>query len=109
VGESPAEHLPPRASSVRLPGGDDLPRAGRLLASGLYETDAGPLAVNLVSEKESDNTLAPAGETAPAGEAPGASAGTGPRVRETGLAGALAALGSLLLAAEWIVSASRGG
>jgi hypothetical protein len=59
--------------------------------------------VNLVSERESDNRLAPPGAE-PATES-GSSARSA--ISVTDLAGALAALACVLVAAEWIVSAGR--
>jgi hypothetical protein len=104
VGDEPGEHLPPDVAAVRLPGGREVPRGGRLLVSGLYLAGQTPLAVNLVSERESDNRVAPEETARPVGVEATALAG---RIDETDLAGVLAALGVALLAAEWLVSARR--
>ncbi len=106
VGESPRQYMPPETATARLPGGREVTREGRLMEAGLYRAGETPLAVNLVSERESDNRIAQvrtAGERASADAKTAAAA----RVRALDLAGALAALACMLLAAEWIVSARR--
>ena len=104
VGESPARHLPLEVATARLPGGREVHRDARLLEAGLYSYEpGGALAVSLVSERESDNRLAPPGADRAAEPGPsGRSA-----ISVTDLAGALAALACALVAAEWIVSARR--
>ncbi len=103
VGDSAARHLPPEVTTVRLPGGGELPAGAALVESGLYRAGGGSLAVNLVSSRESDNRL---GRAAPAGPQEGL-APAAARFSEKDLAGALAALALALLATEWIVSARR--
>ena len=105
VGESPARLLAPDVAAVRLPGGRDVPRGGRPLRSGLYRGDGALLAVNLVSEAESDNRPAAARALAEVGARPPAM-GTD-SVDGWGLAAALAAVAIALVAAEWVVSARR--
>ena len=120
VGESAAGHLPPGARTVVLPGGTERPPEARLVAAGLYSVRSakgprgdgrGLLAVNLVSEAESDNRLA--GERTTGTKEPAASPPAGKealparRVTARDLAGAAAAIGLVLLAAEWLVTARR--
>jgi hypothetical protein len=103
VGDAAARHLPRGVREAVAPSGLEVARSGRLLESGLYRAGGTPLAVNLVSETESDNRPAPDAPAA-ATEAPRA------RRRATAswdLGGALAAAALALLAAEWLVSARR--
>ncbi|MHC5057376.1 MAG: hypothetical protein ACYTKD_22105 [Planctomycetota bacterium] len=103
VGDVAARHLPRGVREAFPPGRAEVLRSGRLLEAGLYRAGGLPLAVNLVSETESDNRPAPEAPVA-ATEAPRA------RRRATAswdLGGALAAAALALLAAEWLVSARR--
>ncbi len=103
VGDVAGRHLPRGEAEALLPGGAGVPRSARLLEAGLYRAGGLPLAVNLVSELESDNRVAPKAP-ASAGAAPGA----GPKtVASWDLAGLLALSALGLLAAEWLVSARR--
>jgi len=103
VGESAARHLPRGVQAVGLPGGAAVPRGERLLEAGLYRAGGALLAVDLVSETESDNRPA-SGAAAAARAAP--DVGT-EAVASWGLAGILAAAALGLLALEWFVSARR--
>jgi len=103
VGETPGALLGPAPPPLRTGSGRELPQGARPLAAGLYRARGDWLAVNLLSERESDNALAPDGHSGA-----GRSAPRGRRTAQTGLGGALAAAALALFLAEWLASAHRG-
>lgn len=105
VGDVPAERLPPGAATLRLPGGPEVARGGRIVEAGLYRGGDALLAANLVSEAESDNRPAPDAPPRAAGGRDEATAAE--TVAARGLGWAVAAAALALLAAEWLVSARR--
>ena len=106
TGDVPAAILGPGVGELvnertgrRVPG--DLP----VWESGLYRAGGRALAVNLLSERESDNRLAPWTGSPP--DAAAVRDASARRVTPHELAGLLSAVATALLAVEWLVSARR--
>jgi hypothetical protein len=114
VGGAAADVVPLNVTALAGPRGVESTPQARLELAGLYamrtradRDGSAPLAVNLVSERESDNTLAPP-ESAPAAGDGGGLAAVRGRFESSGLSGALCAAALALCLAEWVLGARRG-